>query len=38
MKYRYETQSSNSKFGQMVECSFKNQVVVGSSPIADTSK
>ena len=25
------------QFGQMVECSFKNQVVLGSSPVAVTS-
>ena len=26
------------KFGQMVECSFKNEVVLGSSPVAVTSR
>ena len=26
------------QFGQMVECSFKNEVVLGSSPVAVTSR
>ena len=31
------TARSFGQFGQMVECSFKNQVVLGSSPVAVTS-
>ena len=31
------TGQSFGQFGQMVECSFKSQVVLGSSPIAVTS-
>ena len=32
----HNTIQSFDQFGQMVECSFMNQVVVGSSPVADT--